>query len=935
LASRSGAPSFVTLEPAAITTGPSSGPLSAPSLRAGVTLDARFRLLAPIGRGGFGDVWRAEELLPNGAPIREVALKLLAPETDVAAWAEEAKLLASFSHPSLVTILAAGLLRERDSRVPFVAMELLEGETLASVHARRGAQPWRRVLAWARDVAAALDVIHARGVVHLDLKPSNLFLSRDGSLKVLDFGIARRAGAAHTVPHALAVDMTPARGVDLMPTDEFVAEHLGTGFDREPLPAMTRAAPVIGTPGFMAPEVIEDRPATAATDAYALAACVIFLTTGALPQDVPEAPVSAELVDRRAFLADVRHATLAGRLKDLASLGLPRGLTALLRRWLALDPSERDVTPGELGAAVDAVWARPYGVPSPPYLGLGAFGPHAEGLLFGRDDDVARLVRELQSRVALVLQGVSGSGKSSLAMAGLVPALGRRDARTGPDWRAIVLRPGATPDLSLEALLVELDPSLSGASAKDLAAFARKRGEGLVVIVDQLEELVTQPSPEDRPRFVALLAELAALPIDAPVRLVGTLREDFTTQLFAIPNEAAAEPTTLGDALRDALRFIGPPTMAAVREIVERPAVLAGARVEGLGEVAADVERELRAGEGRLPLVALALTEWWHARETAREATDGAVLSAEAWRRLGGVRTLFASLADGVFALLDEAAQGEARALLLELTLDGRTRRSRSREWLGYRARDKAAFERALSAFLEAKLLVATGGAIDVVHEFLFTAWDRLGGWLADAQAQRRLATALAESARTWNDLARPPSRLPSREEAALIGLVLEERRLDDADAEIVRAWGHAAAAVTRGRRARLVSLAVIAIGFVAAGLAAWGKTVSDAQEQATRAQRKADETRLHAEEVEHKAQLAEDAARRATAELATMSEKNKGNALAAEEFKRELAAATNDAQRARLKCNVLAKRQEIDANACPPNDPLCTTKLETTPPKR
>src|SRR5689334_24474435 len=111
--------------------GAASGVLAA--LRGGVVLDGRFRLVEAIGRGGFGEVFRAEELLPNGAAIREVALKVLSPESDLGAWAEEAKLLASFSHPSLVTILAAGLLAvEREGArvpVPFVAMELLDGET--------------------------------------------------------------------------------------------------------------------------------------------------------------------------------------------------------------------------------------------------------------------------------------------------------------------------------------------------------------------------------------------------------------------------------------------------------------------------------------------------------------------------------------------------------------------------------------------------------------------------------------------------------------------------------------------------------------------------------------------------------------------------------------------------------------------------------------
>src|SRR5258708_17633898 len=75
-------------------------------------LDGRYRLVARVGQGGFGDVWRAVELFADGTPFRDVALKLLAPELAGASWAEEAKLLASFSHPSLVTIFAAAILNQ-------------------------------------------------------------------------------------------------------------------------------------------------------------------------------------------------------------------------------------------------------------------------------------------------------------------------------------------------------------------------------------------------------------------------------------------------------------------------------------------------------------------------------------------------------------------------------------------------------------------------------------------------------------------------------------------------------------------------------------------------------------------------------------------------------------------------------------------------------
>lgn len=422
--------------------------------RAQDVLDNRYQLLQRIGQGGFGDVWRAVELFADGTPFRDVALKLLAPELAGAGWAEEAKLLASFQHPSLVTIFAAGVLKTGGT--PFVAMEFLEGETLADVLRRKRRLGWRETLRIARDVAAALDVIHSKGIVHLDLKPANFFVTKPdasavdsedgdqgrkgararGTIKVLDFGLSRKQGAR---PRAFASrpmsdDASIATGVLYDGTDPF-AETQTVGSSRRT---------IAGTPGFVAPEVIEFLEPTSAADAYALGATIVQLITGHLPHAVEDEPRDLSNPETvRSWWLELREATLRGSLRDLEKEGLPRGLAALVRRLLSVDPTARGCPPGTLFAQLDEVWARPFGVPLRPFPGLTPYDASYEGVLFGRDGDATRLVRDLTYESALVIAGPRGAGKTSLLVAGVLPQLAKSEVDGKEDWRAVFVDPTA------------------------------------------------------------------------------------------------------------------------------------------------------------------------------------------------------------------------------------------------------------------------------------------------------------------------------------------------------------------------------------------------------------------------------------------------------------------------------------------------------------
>ncbi|UJR82339.1 serine/threonine-protein kinase [Sandaracinus amylolyticus] len=267
----------------------------------------RYVIEAELDAGGFGQVFRAR----HGVTGRAVALKLLHPSREasldvVERFLREARILSAIASPHVVQVLDAGISEDRKI---FLAMELLEGESLAKRIQRTGPLPMREAIVVARQILAGLAAAHAAGVVHRDLKPANVFLARghDGSetTKVLDFGISK----------------SRSRG-------------------QESVITMTGA--VLGTPHYMAPEQLHGaRDVDGRADLYALAVCLYEMLSGKLPY-------SATTID----------SLIAQRLTEpptpLAAHAphLPRALLAIIDRGLARDPDARFRTPAELDAAL-------------------------------------------------------------------------------------------------------------------------------------------------------------------------------------------------------------------------------------------------------------------------------------------------------------------------------------------------------------------------------------------------------------------------------------------------------------------------------------------------------------------------------------------------------------------------------------------------------
>ncbi len=267
-----------------------------------------YEIESPLGAGGMGEVYRARDRrLGRSVALKVLPTELAADASRLERFDREARATAALNHPNLVVIHDLGTAAES----PYLVLELLDGETLRERLDADGALPAAKSLDLARQLVAGLAAAHAGGVVHRDLKPENLFVTRDGRLKILDFGLA--AGAAHLAP--------------------------GEG----PTLGSSEAGLVLGTPGYLAPEQARGQEADARADLFAAGAILYEMLTG-----------------QRAFggdsVADRLTATLATDPLERAP-ALPAPLSRLLRRCLEKRPAERFQSARDLGFALEAIGA--------------------------------------------------------------------------------------------------------------------------------------------------------------------------------------------------------------------------------------------------------------------------------------------------------------------------------------------------------------------------------------------------------------------------------------------------------------------------------------------------------------------------------------------------------------------------------------------------
>ena len=385
-----------------------------------------------------------------------------------------------------------------------------------------------------------------------------------------------------------------------------------------------------------------------------------------------------------------------------------------------------------------------------PYFSLNAFGADDAEFFFGRERLVEKLMSKLRANPRfLALLGPSGSGKSSVIRAGLVPRLAAGDIPGSRTWGMIVIRPGADPFTEIG------QAGLGGGQLADslLQWMQASSYQRAVLIIDQFEELLVSTRASVRADFIAQLSDL--LDSSLPVTVVLVMRNDFYSQL--------------GDSASGLLRWVEEGLVNVLSldrnelvEIIAEPARKVGLDFqEGLVEVIVG-EAIVMPAEGAaipstiLPLVEFALTELWdHSRR------DG-MLTHEAYRTLGGISGALTQWADNAYYELDDWQRQIARSIFLDLVhvADEKegvpdTRQSKDIESLCPAVDDRISVEAVVNHLAAKRLVIVSReeegpATVELVHDSLIREWGPLHGWLSEERPFRMWLQEIGAALRSW-----------------------------------------------------------------------------------------------------------------------------------------------------------------------------------------
>ncbi len=742
-----------------------------------------------IGEGGFGAVYRATQTVVD----REVAIKVILPQYAnrpefIRRFESEAKLIARLEHLYIVPLIDYW----RDPDGAFLVLRWLRGGTLKEMLREQGAMQPRAAAKLFTQVASALHIAHRNNVVHRDVKPANILLDEEGNGYLSDFGIA--------------LDTVESSG------------------------ATTSGGGITGSAGYISPEQVNVQTITNRADIYSMTLVLYEMLAGVHPY--PDA--------KSAIALFIKHTN-----EDLPYLEqFPESVNAVLQKGSAKEPTERyadimemvrdlkqalsevDIAAAGPGLGVDVDdWdttsmqpALQVGEVYNPYKGLRAFQEGDAGDFFGREALIQQLLwrmveaHEYQRFLAVI--GPSGSGKSSVVKAGLIPSLRAGAIQGSENWFIVEMLPGADPIVELEEAIISVSVNQIAQIVMRLRSNPRalhdivwdilpKDDSELVLVIDQFEEVFTQASDNDRNAFLENLYE-AVIAEDSRLRVVVTMRADFYDRPLMVPRFSAL--------MQQRTEVVVPMNAEELTQSITGPARRVNVVFQqGLvPQVVAEVSQQ----PGVLPMLQYTLTELFERRE-------GQIMTVSAYNELGGVLGSLAKRAEEIFLKMTDIQQETTRQLFLRLVTLGEgsedTRRRALMSEVLSASRDSKVMQQIVDTFGNYRLLTfdrdptTRTPTVEVAHEALIREWSRLKTWLSEGRSDVRLQRQLAARAQEWETAKRDRSSLlrggqlvQFSEWAASTTLILAKLDQDFLDASIQERQREEAEEAARIERERL-----------------------------------------------------------------------------------------------------------------------------------
>ena len=777
-----------------------------------------YELLERIGAGGFGVVYRALQ----SSVGREVAVKIIRPAFAndpefIRRFDREAQLIARLEHIHIVPLYDYW----RDPDGAFIVMRWLRGGAVDGA-LQKGPFTLESASLLLDQVASGLAAAHSQNVVHRDLKPSNILLDDEGNAYLSDFGIAvdlqrsdspSERGNSRASPDADRSTgsmgyMSPEQLRGQLATPQSDIYSLGVTLYEllagqrpfpnlnsvqqlfkhidEPLPSIDSVDSAIAAEVNAVIQVATAKnPEKRYPDALAMAAAFRAAASISDPVDLAESLTLREHEILRLLVEGKSNRKIAEALyvelptvkwhitNIYKKLGVRTRVQAIVRaRELkligspveesVLDASERNVTvaPSE---------------PANPYKGLRAFESADEKDFFGREAAVQRILEKLDIHAShangapgrfLAIVGPSGSGKSSLVKAGLIPALWSGRLAGSEKWFVVNFVPGPRPLDSLETSLTRI----AADQANNVRTHLDRDGHGLsrvadlilpkddselVVIVDQFEELFTLVEDESsRRHFLDLLASAASDP-RSRVRVIVSLRADYYDRPLQYPG--------FGRLIRAHIETLLPLTAEGMERAIVRPAEQVGIAIEP-GLVASMIE-DVSYQPGSLPLLQYALTELFDQRSNG-------LMTGAAFTDIGGAGGALARRAEELYQEQDAEGREMVRQMFLRLVTIvepkgagatdrssvTETRRRTLRSELTSAASDPDRLDDIIETFADFRLLtldhdpVSRRPTVEIAHEALLQNWDRLHAWLVESQTDLHMHRQLVRMTGDWAD---------------------------------------------------------------------------------------------------------------------------------------------------------------------------------------